>query len=68
MSERKDYEVAPEVWQAETDREPEQPPFTRKEKRMITFAALKASLLIGLVYLAGIAAVIGLLYVIWAIC
>lgn len=42
-----------------------QPPFTRKERRMYTLAAVKAGLLIGLVYIIGIGALIGLMYLAW---
>lgn len=45
----------------------EQPPFTRRERRMYTFAAMKAGLLIGLVYIIGCCVVIGLLYLAWVV-
>ncbi|MCC8065743.1 MAG: hypothetical protein LIO94_01380 [Clostridiales bacterium] len=47
--------------------EPKQPPFTRRERRMYTFAAMKAGLLIGLVYLLVCCALIGFLYLIWMV-
>ncbi|MCD7736251.1 MAG: hypothetical protein LUI07_04700 [Lachnospiraceae bacterium] len=50
-----------------TGRKTEQPPFTRKERRIYTFAALRAGLLIGLVYIVGCCAVIGLLYLAWVV-
>jgi len=47
--------------------ESENPPFTPKERRMYALGALKAALLIGLAYLVGLGAVIGLLLLIWTI-
>ncbi len=44
-----------------------QPPFTGRETRKYTFAALKAGMLIGMVYLAGICALIGILYLAWKV-
>ena len=37
------------------------PPFTKQERRMYAFAALKAALLIGLAFLAGLGLVIWLI-------
>lgn len=57
-------------------REPEEPkqknPYqddslTPKERRLYILGALKAALLIGFVYIAGLAAVVGLLLLIWSI-
>ena len=39
----------------------EAPPFTRQERRMYAFAALRAALLIGLAFLAGLGLVIWLI-------
>ncbi|MCD7744654.1 MAG: hypothetical protein LUI13_05125 [Lachnospiraceae bacterium] len=49
------------------DDQRKQPPITRKERHMFTLAAVKAGLLIGLVYLVGCCAVIGLLYLVWVV-
>lgn len=43
----------------------ENAPFTRKERWMYTLGALKASLLIGLVYLAGLGLLVGLMVFFW---
>ncbi|MDO4321820.1 MAG: hypothetical protein Q4C61_04775 [Lachnospiraceae bacterium] len=43
----------------------EDAPFTRKERWMYTLGALKASLLIGLVYLAGLGLLVGLMVFFW---
>lgn len=40
-------------------------PFTTKEKWLITFAALKAALLIAFVFLGGLALVIAALFALW---
>ncbi|MCD8014834.1 MAG: hypothetical protein LUG99_17005 [Lachnospiraceae bacterium] len=43
------------------------PPITRKERRIYTRAAVKAGLLIGLVYIVGCSIVIGILYLAWVV-
>ncbi len=45
----------------------QKPPITRKERRMYTFAAVRAGLLIGLVYIVGCSVVIGILYLAWVV-
>ncbi|MCC8049298.1 MAG: hypothetical protein LIP10_01390 [Clostridiales bacterium] len=40
---------------------------TRKERHMYTRAAVKAGLLIGLVYIVGCSVVIGILYLAWVV-
>lgn len=47
----------PEPW--------EDAPFSRRERRMYTFGALKAALLIGLAYLVGLGLLIGLMVMVW---
>lgn len=54
--------------QAETPEDKEQdPPYTPRERRMYALGALKAALLIGFAYLAGLAAVIGLMILVWSL-
>ena len=56
-------------WEMQRPRTEERPwenaPFTRKERWMYTLGALKASLLIGLVYLAGLGLLVGLMVFFW---
>lgn len=46
---------------------PGQEPYSRKERFRYTMAALKAGLLIGLAYIAGLALVVALLLLLWRI-
>lgn len=43
----------------------EDAPFSWQERRMYTFGALKAALLIGLAYLVGLGLLIGLMVLVW---
>lgn len=43
----------------------EDAPFSWRERRMYTFGALKAALLIGLAYLVGLGLLIGLMVLVW---
>jgi len=47
--------------------EVEQPPFTRRERFKYTWMALKAGLLVALVYIIGCSAVVALLYLFWMV-
>lgn len=40
-------------------------PFTREERRLYVFGALKAALLIGLAFLAGLGLIVWLLTLLW---
>ncbi|MCC8044442.1 MAG: hypothetical protein LIP12_02950 [Clostridiales bacterium] len=44
-----------------------QPPFTRKERMKYTWMALRAGLLVALVYILGCGLVIALLYLFWVV-
>ncbi len=45
----------------------QKPPVTRGEQRMYTLAALKSGLLVGLVYIVGCCAVVGIMYLAWVV-
>lgn len=45
----------------------EQPPFTRRERMKYTWMALRAGLLVALVYILGCSLVIALLYLLWVV-
>lgn len=57
--------VSPEADTAEAQRPWEDSTFTRKERWMYTLGALKASLLIGFAYLAGLGLLVGLMVFFW---
>lgn len=61
------HKKVPSPPQPETEERPwEDRSLTREERRMYALGALKAALLIGLAFLAGLAAVIALLLLFWS--